>query len=221
MAEKYGVIPKRFTREWWEYFWMYYKWRTIIIVFIVLSLSITITQCVTREKFDLTVSYMGLSGFRQETLEKAEEICERYAYDADKNGQVNVFFQQMNTSNTPGSAEMDYALQTKHDVELSNEGSLVFIYDEEESKNQLGRKMASEIYLDVNQWADMEIPDERLIKAQDGTPIAVKLKPESVLSESGIKTEGMAVCIRQNVGDKEFDNLSMQGAVKLVNELIK
>ena len=30
MAEKYGEIPPRFTRAWWNYFWYYYKWRVVI-----------------------------------------------------------------------------------------------------------------------------------------------------------------------------------------------
>ena len=25
MAEKYGDMPKRFTKKWWEYFWDYYN----------------------------------------------------------------------------------------------------------------------------------------------------------------------------------------------------
>ena len=44
MAEKYGTIPKRFTPEWWEYFWMYYKVHTIAITLVILAVAITVYQ---------------------------------------------------------------------------------------------------------------------------------------------------------------------------------
>lgn len=221
MAEKYGVVPKKFTRAWWEYFWMYYKWHTIAGGLAAIMTAVTVVQCATREKFDLTVNYVGFESFSQECLDKAEEIFNEYASDADGNGEVNVFLQQMNISRMQGSEQMDYALQTKHDLELSNDGSFIFMYDEQEAEKQLNRGSASDAYLDVRKWADTEIPEDRLIKAQDGTPIAVKLESGSVLSKSGINTEGMVICVRQNYDDNEFNSLSHQGAVSLANALIK
>ena len=43
MAEKYGEVPPKFTKKWWEYFWDYYKWHVIITVVAVLIASVT--QC--------------------------------------------------------------------------------------------------------------------------------------------------------------------------------
>ena len=48
MAEKYGEVPPKFTKKWWEYFWDYYKWHVIITVVAVLIASVTIVQCATR-----------------------------------------------------------------------------------------------------------------------------------------------------------------------------
>ena len=50
MAEKYGVVPKRFTREWWDYFWMYYKWHTIAIAFVIIAVTVTIVQKINAPK---------------------------------------------------------------------------------------------------------------------------------------------------------------------------
>ena len=49
MAEKYGEVPPKFTKKWWEYFWDYYKWHVIITVVAVLIASVTIVQCATSE----------------------------------------------------------------------------------------------------------------------------------------------------------------------------
>lgn len=221
MAEKYGEVPKKFTKKWWEYFWMYYKWHTIAIAFVVLIGGVTIVQCATREKFDLTVTYMGSTAYSQDCLDKAEELCNQYALDSDMNGEANVFFQQLTISGIAGSEQMDYAMQTKHDLELSTDGSFVFIYDDGECENQLNRNMVQEVYLDVREWADTEIPDERLVKAADGTPVAVKLTADSILSGTGINTDGLSVCVRQNYSDKEYNKAAQQGAIDLANAIIK
>ena len=52
MAEKYGEVPPKFTKKWWEYFWDYYKWHVIITVVAVLIASVTIVQCATRPKYE-------------------------------------------------------------------------------------------------------------------------------------------------------------------------
>ncbi len=221
MAEKYGVVPDRFTKEWWEYFWMYYKWHTIATVFVIIFVAVTIVQCVTKEKFDLTVNCMGQISYSQECLDKAENVCNQYSSDADGNGEVNVFFQQLTITGAAGSEEMDYAVQTKHDMELGNDGSFVFIYDENETQNQLQRDHTAQTYLDVRDWIDGDIDEERLVKTNDGTPIAVKLTASSPLAESGIKTEGLALCVRQNYTDDDFNALSQQSAIELANALIK
>ena len=55
MAEKYGVKPKIFTKEWWPYFWKYYKWHTIAILFVG-GLAITwIVQCSRNVEPDLGI----------------------------------------------------------------------------------------------------------------------------------------------------------------------
>ena len=59
MAEKYGEVPPKFTKKWWEYFWDYYKWHVIITVVAVLIASVTIVQCATRPKYDMNVVYAG------------------------------------------------------------------------------------------------------------------------------------------------------------------
>ena len=59
MAEKYGVKPKIFTKEWWPYFWMYYKWHTIAILFVGVLAITWIVQCSRNVEPDLGIVCCG------------------------------------------------------------------------------------------------------------------------------------------------------------------
>ena len=66
MAEVYGVKPKKFTKEWWPYYWMYYKWHTIIIGFFSITTIISAVQCAMKEHYDLNVVYAGSGYYESE-----------------------------------------------------------------------------------------------------------------------------------------------------------
>lgn len=74
MAEKYGTIPKRFTKDWWSYFWDYYKVHTLVTVGIIAAIIITIIQVRSTPKYDLYVTYVGdmyLTDEKQAAFRKA------------------------------------------------------------------------------------------------------------------------------------------------------
>ena len=69
MAEKYGTIPPKFTREWWKYFWDYYKVHTIVTVILVAAVALTVYSKATAPKYDLTLCYAGASVLNEQTEE--------------------------------------------------------------------------------------------------------------------------------------------------------
>ena len=73
MAERYGTVPKKFTAEWWDYFWTYYKWYVITILFVVIAIGSTIYGKITEEKFDLTVTYAGNNMYSEEVCDKIKQ----------------------------------------------------------------------------------------------------------------------------------------------------
>ena len=81
MAERYGVPPKRFTKEWWPHYWMYYKWHTIAGAFAAIMIVTTAVQCATREKFDMNVTYTGSVYFPDESIDMLETEMEKYIDD--------------------------------------------------------------------------------------------------------------------------------------------
>lgn len=70
MAEFYGEKPKRFSREWWPYFWLYYKWHTIGIAVALLIITTTVVDIINRERYDLEIVYLGSQHIAEESLDK-------------------------------------------------------------------------------------------------------------------------------------------------------
>lgn len=159
MAEVYGVKPKMFTKEWWPYYWMYYKWHTIGIVFVAASIAITAVQCAMRPKYDLVITYGGTANIPQDTLDEISGELSEYVEDIDGNEQKNVFVQQLNFYNDIANAQIDSGLQQKHDAELTSNNTFLYIYDVDELAIIAGREHSSETYLDVHEWLDEDTLD--------------------------------------------------------------
>ncbi len=221
MAEHYGVVPKKFSKEWWPYFWMYYKWHTIAIVFVVLSVLITAVQCATREKFDINITYAGTGTLQDETLEKFAQMIEPIIDDVDGNGEKNVFVHQMNFANQPQTAEWDNTLRSKLDMELNNETSFIFIYDKTMADERMNQSHADEIYLPVSEWAG-GVPDEMCIKTADGVARAVCLKNSRMLAELGIvKADELYIAVKQNYSKDEKSGPAQKCSIEAAKKIIE
>lgn len=212
MAEKYGTVPDRWTKEWWDYFWYYYKWRVILIAFAILCVVFTVAQCAMREKYDLTVTYAGHMMYSEEEINRLTAGISEYIDDVDGNGEKSVFFQQLNFMDTMGSEEYDYASQSKLDLEFHNEQSFLFLYDEKELQNMLGRDYADEIYVPVSEWAQ---------DADGDLEYAVSLKDSAFFAENNIYSEDLYLVVRRNYKDDKKNVLAWESSVRIANNLIK
>lgn len=212
MAEKYGTVPDKWTKEWWDYFWYYYKWRVILIAFAVLCVVFTVAQCAMREKYDLTVTYAGHMMYSEEEINRLTAGISEYIDDVDGNGEKSVFFQQLNFMDTMGSEEYDYASQSKLDLEFHNEQSFLFLYDEKELQNMLGRDYAEELYVPVSEWAQ---------GGADGLEYAVSLKDSAFLAENNIYSDDLYLVVRRNYKDDKKNVLAWESSVRIANNLIK
>ena len=84
MAEKYGTIPEKFTPEWWEYFWMYYKVYVIVGIFILITGAVTAYQLLSAPKYDITITYAGNSAFTDAVSDKIMSSLSPMCKDIDK-----------------------------------------------------------------------------------------------------------------------------------------
>lgn len=220
MAEHYGTVPKRFSKEWWPYFWMYYKWHTIGVAFAFFAILITAVQCATKPKYDLTVNYFAEVYYPEETLTNVANELTPYIEDLDGNGEKSIFIQQMNIGGGANQAEMDYAMQVKHDMQLTEASSYVYIYDTAQAELMFGRESAGDIYENVSSWTDDEYPADMLICADDGTPVGVSLKNSTVLKNAGINADDLFIGVTVTAKDDD-GGIAHESAVKLANALLK
>ncbi len=83
------IVPTTF-KEKLQNFWYHFKWHTIISAFMVVVLAVMITQCATREKYDMMVVFFTYSSIMETETEKIGEYLEPLSKDVDGNGKVSI-----------------------------------------------------------------------------------------------------------------------------------
>lgn len=220
MAEKYGVVPPKFSKEWWSYFWMYYKWHTLASLFVILCVAVTIQQCVTAPKYDLTVTYTGSSGYTDEIQERIMEIIRQYTDDVDGNGEQSVFFQQLIISDNQSDAQYNYAMQTKLTLEFQNDCSFVFLMDSDMVNQLIGSQSLEGAFIPVNEWAQGEV-DADLLYPSEGEAYAVNLKNSKLLNEASVPCENIYAAICFNNKTDEKNAAAFESSKHIINALIQ
>ena len=217
MAEVYGEKPKIFTKEWWPYFWLYYKWHTVAVLFVVMLTIISLVECANKEKYDLRITYLGQHFFDDSAWENVEKTLEIKINDIDHNNEKNIQILNLILTGDSEQMEQDYASTVKHDIEFSNELMYLFIYD----KNQVEARadeFLEEAFLKTSEWLDSPVSDE-LLNDKDN-PYAVSLKNSTILKNAGINCENLYVLVKKN---QEVGAVSkaQENAIISANNLIK
>ena len=220
MAEVYGVKPKMFTREWWPYFWMYYKWHTIGIVFAAVCIISFTIGCITKTKYDLIMTYTGGAPWQTGVSEALAEQLSEVITDADGNGQKNVLVEKVVMDNSGTDVSLNYNLQVKVDIELSQEIYNLYLFDEDEMKLMLGREEANLVFAPVSDWAETAVPEDKLY-SKDGTAYAVSVEDNAYLKNLGVPTKGLYMLVRNKVNESELCKKSHDGAVAAANLILK
>ncbi|MCH5211061.1 MAG: hypothetical protein J1F01_08880 [Oscillospiraceae bacterium] len=218
MAEKYGTIPPRFTKEWWDYCWYYYKWHVTITLVAVIVAAVTIVQCVNRPIYDMTVIYAGHMNYSEGEKERLEAILNAYVTDIDGNGKTAVDFQRLMFSGAAGNEEYDYAMQTKLDLTFTEKNTALYLMDREEAEFYLKRSSVADAFMNTDDYAaDTE---KEILRAADGTGYAVNLSDSTILKESNIYCDDLFVLVRLDNADENENNQVFKDAVNIAKELI-
>lgn len=132
--EKYGTIPKRFTREWWEYFWTYYKIHTIVFFVIIALIIYTVHAVTSVTDYDLTI-YMIAENEHPSTdsMKKLESRLHELTADVDGNGKALATTKVDVFAKDPESLHVEYANNmtqtTKFIAEATNADNQIYIVD--------------------------------------------------------------------------------------------
>ena len=220
MAEVYGQKPKIFTKEWWPYFWLYYKWHTIAVLFVMMLVAIGISDCARREKYDLRITYLGRTYYETQMWDYAGELLEQDIEDADGDDNKNIGIMTYVIADGEDYADHNYASYIKHDVSFSEDLSYIYIYDSSELKRALEDGTDAGCYAKVSDWLIKDVSDDKLIYT-DGTAYAVSLRDSDILKKAGINCEELYILVRTDAGIPQKDNLAQKNAVITANNLIK
>ena len=221
MAEVYGVKPKLFTKEWWPYFWEYYKWHTIWAIGIIIAIIITIIQFTDKGKYDLVVTYCGTEFCSEEQSEKLTNSLEDVIEDVNGDDEKHIRFDTLTINGIDGMDQQDYTIRMKHDLDFADELHYLYMYSEDELEKKLNIEYYDELYLPVDEWNVEEIPDDLLVRGDDGKPYAVSFKNCRVLKDCGIDGSLLYVTVKNDSTYKNTNEKVKNSAFKMAEKLIK
>lgn len=221
MAEVYGVKPKIFTREWWPYFWLYYKWHTVAVLFVTMLVTMVISECAKREKYDLRLTMLGTFYAETESLISLETALEPAIEDIDGNEEKNIDIMSLVFVDKAEYDEENFASYIKHDSEFSDPLMQMFIYDKRELERRDAELFLPEAFCETDEWLQPEVDEDLLYYGSDGKPYAVSLKNSSILNECGINGENLYVLVKNDADAPKQNPKAHQNAVITANNLIK
>ncbi len=221
MAERYGKVPKKFTKAWWEYFWDYYKVQTIIVLAIIAAIGITVYQKTTATKYDFNITYTGDLYFSEEDTENIQSQLTDIVPDMDNNNKTDIFFQQLVFSeNNEINAEFNSAMISKLQLEFVTEDTMLFIFEEDKAHYLFDYDIMEGAFEPVETWAEKEFDDSMLYN-KDGIAYAVKLSESGIFKELSVPSDSLYVAVRSYHGKDEKVTMRAENAKKVANELIK
>lgn len=208
--EKYGTIPPRFTKAWWDYIWYYYKWYFIAAAFALILIITTCVQCARNIDYDMTITYIGGVYFPEEITASLEQGIAEQIDDATGNGQKDVYFQALTQQSMDQTtdAQYAYAMQVKATMEYQAGESFIFLYSKEQMDNMNAMDSSEGLFMKVSEWNP----------GDQNQSCFVNLKGNRFFESFGIKTDDLYMAVRNIRSSEEKDEVGTkryENAIKL------
>ena len=221
MAEKYGEIPKLFTKKWWEYFWDYYKIHTIVIAVIVLLAGTTVYQSVTDPEYDFNALYAGEYDLIDENAEILRQRMSEFVTDTDGDGKDGVALNRISFVNGTEDPQVEYVSAMRMQLEVTDENSILFIFDDTKAQYFIGTSEMDGAFLEVSQWLDGEVSEDRLYISEEKA-YAVNLKGSKLLEECGINSDNLYIAVRNYIEEPDEElKEKIADAKNIANAIVK
>ena len=121
--EVYGEKPKKYTKEWWSYIWLYYKWHILGTALAIFMVVTTLQQCANRPRYDLQITAVTENELYISQIEAMENFAEETISDATGNGEKEVYIMPIHMSEQSDAATIQ-AGYAQFTVEISMPESL-------------------------------------------------------------------------------------------------
>lgn len=222
MAERYGTIPQKFTKEWWEYFWMYYKWHTISIFFAVVIIGFSVYSTITAEKYDLTLTYAGGSHYSEETIQKLEDTLSPLCKDIDENGESSIFLSQLDIDFESQDYEYLSAMLTKLDLIFAEDETYLFILNKDSAERYKGESADKAAFAPLADWLTTDISDMNTYSAH-GEHYGVDISNLKIFKDLGMDMTDHYLFMRY-YPRKDQEKKQLKGynaAIELANKILE
>lgn len=221
--ERYGEIPKRFSKAWWPYFWYYYKIHTIVIVLLLVAITGTLVQCATKTRYDLSVMYAGSTVYTDESLNNLAAKMSEGVDDITGNDKIDAVVRQLGiapTNTQQAGTEYNYAMSTKLDLEFMSGESYLFLLNKQEADRLIRRDATETVFEEVDKWSTKPVDKDYTLK-ENGKSYVVNLRYNEYFNNAGFVTENLYMAIRP-LKDKPSneDKLRHDNAVKIANIIL-
>lgn len=222
MAEKYGTIPPKFTKAWWEYFWMYYKWHTIITALIIIVIGTTVYQKVTAPKYDITLMYAGADMYSEEAAMKIEDTLSPLCADVDENGEKALLFEQLNI-NLADQSDGEYmmAMLTKLQLSLAEDDVYLYIMDKDIARYNMGDDTENAIFAPLSDWLTADLVGKETYSVK-GIDYGIKLDDCAFFNENGIDFKDRYLFLRYYPRKDQMNRqlAGYEASIKLANQIL-
>lgn len=190
--EVYGEKPQKFTKEWWSYIWLYYKWHIIGACVAIFMIVTTLHECATRTKYDLQITLVTEQQIMLSQSGSMRNYAESIIGDATQNGIAEAYVMPIWLSDK-ADAQSIQAGYAKFTVEMTMPESHVFIM----SRMYADRVIEAGILEETQNWAE----------GAESDGYVISLKDSEKLKEMGIdpSTEELFVGVVQLFDDKKED----------------
>lgn len=123
---------RRTFKMWLENFWYYYKWHTIVALVVVLAITVSLAQCVTRRQYDYSVIFAcGEAKFSNAQLEALQEQLNPFAEDLNGDGVANVQLIECTYDTATSSLQtVQTARQKMQSILMNDNRALLIISDD-------------------------------------------------------------------------------------------
>lgn len=111
-------------------FWFYRKWVVIAIIFVILTIALTIYEITNVPAYDALVAVYTGDAMPEETAAKLQAELQEFSNDINEDGQISVSVTPMSGSRDDGSEEA-VAVETRLMSELNSGSNDLYIVDRE------------------------------------------------------------------------------------------
>ncbi len=221
MAEHFEK-PKKFTKEWFNYIWCYYKVHFFIIIAIIILLAATISEFKNKIDYDLRMVYCTTEGYSEIIESSLPERLEEEINDVNGDGEKHFLVSQISFSeDVVGDSTQYLASENKLLSLLSVEDEMLFVCDDYMMKYILDLGMTEDAFISVSEWSDSETAKSLGINYAGGT-YAASLKNSLVFNEIAENENELFIMVKDNIEpDDEKNCARYEESKKIANKIIK